>query len=205
MTGSPHPSQGAGEVRGPEQKTLLRRTALARRKAIAPEIAFAFAARLAREAKAIVARHPNAIVSAFWPIGSEADTRPMLAALAAAGVATALPVTIARGKPLVFRLWQEGAPHVPGQMGILEPAPENAAVNPDILFVPLAAFDRRGHRIGYGAGHYDCTLARLRAEKSILAVGIAFATQEIAEVPQEAHDARLDFVLTEHELIDCRT
>ena len=90
------------------------------------------------------------------------------------GLGTALPVTGARGEPLVFRRWRPGEPTVPGQMRIPEPLPEAPALDPDLLFVPLAAFDRRGHRIGYGAGHYDCTLARLKAQKPIVAVGVAY-------------------------------
>ena len=186
-------------------KSALRQQALARRKAVPPEIARAFAARLAEDTPKLLAHLARQTVSAYWPIGSEADTRPLLAALAAHGFATALPVTGARGTPLLFRLWKAGDRQITGQMSIPEPAPELAAVDPDILFVPLAAFDRRGHRIGYGAGHYDCTLAGLRAKKPVLAIGIAFATQEIPEVPAQAHDARLDFVLTEREWVDCRT
>jgi len=91
-----------------------------------------------------------------------------------------------------------------GQWGIREPRPDAPEVFPDIVIVPLAAFDRRGYRIGYGAGYYDLTLTKLRAMKPITALGLAYAMQEIATVPALAHDAQLDFVLTEHELIDCR-
>jgi 5-formyltetrahydrofolate cyclo-ligase len=92
-----------------------------------------------------------------------------------------------------------------GVWGIREPKPDAPQVFPDILLVPMLVFDRRGHRIGYGAGYYDMTITDLRARKSVLAVGIAFAAQEIAEVPITPHDARLDFVLTEREAIDLRT
>ena len=188
-------------------KSDLRRAALAWRKAVTPQAAAAFAQKLAREAQAVLERAlpvRGPVVSVFWPIGSEADTRPLLAALAGCGIATALPVTVARDKPLIFRLWRAGDPQIPGQMNISEPAPHLPEVDPDILFVPLAAFDRRGHRIGYGAGHYDCTLAELRAKKPVTAIGLAYACQEIPRVPSEAHDAQLDFVLTELEWIDCR-
>jgi 5-formyltetrahydrofolate cyclo-ligase len=86
-------------------------------------------------------------------------------------------------------------------MGIREPEAAAPAVDPELLFVPLAAFDRRGHRIGYGAGHYDRALARLRASGPIRAVGVAYAISEIAAAPAEAHDQRLDFILTEREWI----
>jgi 5-formyltetrahydrofolate cyclo-ligase len=115
-----------------------------------------------------------------------------------------LPITGARGTPLVFRLWRHGEPTAKGKMGIAEPLPSAAEVDPDVLFVPLAAFDRSGHRIGYGAGFYDRTLEKLRSKKPICAVGIAYANQALAKIPHEAHDQRLDYVLTEQELIDCR-
>jgi 5-formyltetrahydrofolate cyclo-ligase len=91
-----------------------------------------------------------------------------------------------------------------GQWGIREPKPEAAEVAPDILLVPLAAFDRAGQRIGYGAGYYDMTIAALRAKKKVTAVGLAFAAQEIREVPATPRDEGLDLVLTEREVIDLR-
>ena len=192
-------------------KHSLRQACLARRAGVGPGAALAFGQALAlsgphlvREAIAVPGAPQNPVISAYWPIGDEADTRPLLAALAAQGFTTALPVTGARGTPLQFRLWREGDPMVPGQMRIPEPAPELPAAAPDILFIPLAAFDRRGHRIGYGAGHYDCTLALLRETRPELAIGVGYPVQEIAEVPNEAHDMPLDFVLAGHDLIDCR-
>jgi 5-formyltetrahydrofolate cyclo-ligase len=92
-----------------------------------------------------------------------------------------------------------------GPLGILEPSPDAAAITPDLLLVPLAAFDRSGHRIGYGAGHYDRTLAQLRAVRQVIAIGLAFSAQEIPGVSASAHDARLDLVLTENETIDFRS
>ena len=189
----------------PPVKADLRKLALARRGTVTRDAAAAFAARLERAGLALAKTLAHPVVSAYWPIRDEVDTRLLLAALAAQGFATALPVTGARGTALLFRAWRPGDPQTPGQMGIAEPLPAAPWVEPDLLFVPLAAFDRRGHRVGYGAGHYDRTLAQLRARKPVLAVGLAYATQEIAQVPAQAHDQQLDFVLTEHELIDCRT
>ena len=103
-----------------------------------------------------------------------------------------------------MRAWNFGAPLKAGQWGIREPTPEAPEVAPDILIVPLAAFDRAGHRIGYGAGYYDMTINALRAKKKIIAIGIAFAAQEIPKVPATERDARLDLVLTEREVIDFR-
>ena len=107
-------------------------------------------------------------------------------------------------RPAAFRLWRAGEPLARSAFGALEPVPAAAAVDPDLLFVPLAAFDRRGHRIGYGAGHYDRALKRLRAAGPIRAVGVAYAVSEIDAAPDEPHDQRLDFILTEREWIDAR-
>jgi 5-formyltetrahydrofolate cyclo-ligase len=185
-------------------KPALRAQALARRGAIPVEAAAAFAAHLAAEGLALVKRLRPDIVSAYFPIGAEPSTLPLLEKLGQAGVKTALPVTGRRGTALVFRLWRHGEPAIKGKMAISEPLPEAPEAAPDLLFVPLAAFDRAGHRIGYGAGFYDRSLARLRAQKNIWAVGVAYASQEFPEVPYDAHDERLDYVLTERELIGCR-
>ncbi len=141
------------------------------------------------------------IASAFHPLRDEPDTLPLLTALAAEGFATALPVVIGRGSPLAFRLWRPGDPTRAGAMSIREPLEAAPVVDPDLLFVPLACFDRRGHRIGYGAGFYDRTLARLRAMKPVHAAGVAYGVCEIASVPYETHDQSLDAVVTEQETI----
>jgi 5-formyltetrahydrofolate cyclo-ligase len=187
------------------RKTLLRQEALQRRGALPSGIRNAFSARLAEQGLAIARKAGARVASAFWPIRDEPDTLPLLAALAADGLRTALPITISRADPLVFRQWRAGDAMQPGAMKIPEPLASAEALDPDLLFVPLACFDRRGHRIGYGAGHYDRTLTLLRAARPTIAVGIAYGAAETAEIPDEAHDQRLDFVLTEHELIDCRS
>jgi 5-formyltetrahydrofolate cyclo-ligase len=138
------------------------------------------------------------------PLKSEINPLPLMKKLAAAGAALALPKIAGRGKPLIMRAWQWGAPLDAGQWGIREPKADAPEVEPDIVLVPLLAFDRAGHRIGYGAGYYDMTLASLRAHKPVAAIGLAFAAQEVTTVPATPHDARLDLVLTEHEVIDFR-
>jgi 5-formyltetrahydrofolate cyclo-ligase len=137
------------------------------------------------------------VVSGYSPIRSELDPVPLMQKLAAQGARLALPAVPARGKSLVFRAWSPGDRLTLGPLGILEPSPAMAELIPDIMLVPLAAFDRLGHRIGYGAGHYDFTLAHLRKLKPISAIGVAFAAQEIKAVPALAHDVALDYVLTE--------
>ena len=144
------------------------------------------------------------IVSGFMPLRSEINPLPLMQKLAGAGASLALPVIAGRGKALVMRAWRWGEPLNPGIWGIREPKPDAPEVEPDILLVPLLAFDRRGQRIGYGAGYYDMTIARLRARKATTAIGIAFAVQEVGAVPADAFDAPLDLVLTEQETIDLR-
>lgn len=142
-------------------------------------------------------------VSAFYPYKSEISTLPLLARLAGDGWTTALPVVVAPGEPLVFRAWRPGEATVPGVWDIPVPPEASSAIVPDVLVVPLLAFDRAGYRLGYGGGFYDRTLAKLRRVKPVVAVGMAFAAQEVAEVPHDANDQRLDFVMTETGTIRC--
>jgi 5-formyltetrahydrofolate cyclo-ligase len=181
-------------------KAVLRREALARRNAL-PAAMRAAAAQVIAERPFPRALPAGATVSGFMPLNSEIDPLPLMRKLAAAGAKLALPVVCGRGKPLVMRAFAFGDPLTTGDWGIREPKPDAPEVFPDILLVPLAAFDRSGHRIGYGAGYYDLTLNLLRAQKRVLAVGMAFAAQEIAHVPATACDARLDLVLTERDEI----
>src|SRR4029077_1088882 len=129
---------------------------------------------------------------------------PLMRKLADAGARLALPAVAGRGKPLIMRGWQWGETLAAGGWGIREPTPNAPEVEPDILLVPLLAFDRSGHRIGHGAGYYDMTIHRLRALKPVTAVGIAFAAQEVPKIPTTPRDERLDLVLTEREVIDLR-
>jgi 5-formyltetrahydrofolate cyclo-ligase len=187
-----------------EPKADLRKRALARRQALEPSVREAFPARLADEGLRLALRLGSRVVSAFYPIAGEPDTLGLLRELAQHGFSTALPVTVSRRQPLRFRAWRPGEPTVAGPMKIPEPLASAREVDPDLLFVPLAAFDRRGHRIGYGAGHYDRALAALRARGPVSAAGVAFAVCEVDAVPDEPHDQLLDFILTESELIDAR-
>ena len=185
-------------------KAALRAEALARRDALPAAMRQAAAEAIAARGLPIEVT-PGTIVSGFMPMKTEINPLPLLRKLADAGVQLALPAIAGRGKPLIMRAWKFGDPFKAGQWGIREPVPEAPEVKPDILIVPLAAFDRAGHRIGYGAGYYDMTINALRAKKKVVAIGIAFAAQEIAKVPATEHDARLDLVLTEREVIDFRS
>ena len=147
---------------------------------------------------------PGVVVSGYSPIRSELDPVPLMQKLAAKGAKLALPAVLSRGRSLAFRAWSPGDRLTMGPLGILEPSPAMAELIPDIMLVPLAAFDRLGHRIGYGAGHYDFTLAHLRKMKPITAIGLGFAAQEIKAVPALAHDVALDYVLTEKKTFGVR-
>lgn len=187
-------------------KIELRTAALARRADLSD-------AQRAAAARAVALRglpfplQPGHIVAGYAPIRSEIDPVPLMRRLAGQGARLALPVIVSRDEPLLFRQWSM-ADHGDlkrGPLGILEPPPDAPQLLPDILLVPLAAFDRSGHRIGYGAGHYDRTFAQLRAVKPFIAVGVAFDVQEIAAVPMQPHDVALDYVITETTTIDFRS
>jgi 5-formyltetrahydrofolate cyclo-ligase len=181
-------------------KAAIRRQALARRNALPAGMRAQAAQRIAQRPfpRAFPA---GATVSGFMPLEGEIDPIPLMRKLAEGGAKLALPVVCGRGQPLVMRAFAFGDPLASGVWGIREPKPDAPEVFPDVLLVPLLAFDRSGHRIGYGAGYYDLTINSLRAQKRVLAVGIAFAAQEIAQVPATPRDARLDLVLTEREEI----
>jgi 5-formyltetrahydrofolate cyclo-ligase len=141
----------------------------------------------------------GAVVAGYWPLPGEIDIRPLLRALHARGHKMLLPETPPRGSPLIFRHWQPGAAMLPERFGTLRPDGEVGV--PDVLFLPLVAFDRAGRRLGYGGGYYDRTLAGL---PGAIAIGCAFAAQELDAVPEADYDARLDAVATEHGVIRCK-
>jgi 5-formyltetrahydrofolate cyclo-ligase len=156
-------------------------------------------ARLAEAMLAHYAPPAGAVIAGYWPMGDEMDPRPLMLALASRGHALALPVTPPRGQPLAFRAWAPGAALRAGPMGTAEPV-GGEEFRPDVLLVPLLAFDRAGRRLGYGGGYYDRTLAALPGAK---AIGIAYAGQEMPEVPAGPQDMRLPLVATEDSVIIC--
>jgi 5-formyltetrahydrofolate cyclo-ligase len=135
-------------------------------------------------------------VSAFAAMPDELNVWPLLRRLSAAEVPLALPVVVGKGKPLIFRAWTPGDAMDKGVWDIPQPKLDRPVVEPDILLVPLLAFDARGRRLGYGGGFYDRTLAGLRARKPIVAVGLAYNEQRIDAVPHLDYDQELDWVLT---------
>jgi 5-formyltetrahydrofolate cyclo-ligase len=185
-------------------KQQLRAAALAARDAISEDERKAAAEAIAARGLPF-ALASGAVVSGYAPIRSELDPTPLMRHLAGIGAKLALPVVLARGHSLSFRAWSPDDRLVLGPLGIPEPSPVAAELMPDVMLVPLAAFDRIGHRIGYGGGYYDYTFSHLRKTRHVVGVGLAFAVQEIATVPALAHDAALDYVLTEREVLDFRS
>jgi len=185
-------------------KADLRAAALAKRDALSDEQRTEAAQALARRGVPFEIT-PGMVISGYSPIRNEIDPVPLMRKLAEAGARLALPAVMARGKTLAFRAWSPSDRLLLGPLGIPEPSPAAAELIPDIMLVPLAAFDAAGHRIGYGAGHYDFTLEHLRKVKAISAIGMAFAVQQIKAVPAQPHDVALDYVLTEKKVFDFRS
>lgn len=185
-------------------KAELRAKALAARDALSSEQRSAAAAAIAARGLPFELA-PGTVVSGYAPIRSEIDPMPLMHRLAAEGVRLALPCVAARGQSLIFRAWSQNDKLLLGLLGIPEPSPAAAVIIPDVMLAPLAAFDRLGHRIGYGAGHYDYTFAHLRKSKSVIGVGLAFAAQQIEAIPALSHDVALDYVLTETRVFDFRS
>ncbi len=179
-----------------EEKRAARAAAFARRAALHASLTGA-----ARQAAGHLlvevarARHVG-IVSAYLPIRDELDPMPAMLALAELGYRLCVPVVEGRGQPLRFREWRPGVATVPGPFGVAVPEAGEWLV-PELLVVPMLAFDARAYRLGYGGGFYDRTLAALRAEREVVALGFAYAGQEVPRVPHGPRDQHLDAVVTE--------
>jgi 5-formyltetrahydrofolate cyclo-ligase len=141
-------------------------------------------------------------VAGYWPVGGEIDGRPLLAALAKAGRIVALPRMETRAGPARFFAWRTGDALTADAFGVPAPPPTGADLAPRLILVPLLAFDRAGHRLGQGGGHYDRIISLYRAHGCI-AAGLSYAEQEMGAVPYGAHDAHLDWVITPKEAIRC--
>jgi 5-formyltetrahydrofolate cyclo-ligase len=178
-------------------KKTLRQEALARRDALDPAWRIEASLAMAETGAALLPVAPGTVVSGFWPMRSEVDVRPLMAALRERGALLCLPAILDR-TTIVFRELVRGAALVDMGFGTAGPGPEAAVLEPGLLLVPLAAFDARGHRIGYGAGYYDRAIARLQAAgRNPDLVGIAFDCQQVERVPDEPHDVILPAILTE--------
>jgi 5-formyltetrahydrofolate cyclo-ligase len=141
-------------------------------------------------------------VAGYWPVGGEIDGRPLLAALAKAGRTVCLPRMESRAGPARFIAWRGGEALTADAFGVPSPPADGADLSPRLFLVPLLAFDRAGRRLGQGGGHYDRIISLYRAHGA-LAVGLAYAEQEMGQVPTGPHDAHLDWVITPQEAIRC--
>lgn len=141
----------------------------------------------------------GATVSGFWPYRTEIDVMPLMSRLKDNGLNLCLPVVVEMDQPLIFRAWSPGDVTEAGQWDIPVPLESAGEVTPDILLVPMLAFDRRGFRLGYGGGFYDRTLEKLRGAGTVTAIGVAYHGQEVGAVVRGVNDQPLDAVLTEQE------
>ena len=180
-----------------ELKRELRRAALARRDALDPFWHTEASLEMAEVANSVIRIEPGAIVSGFWPMRSEVDVRPLMFALRENGARLCLPAILDK-TTMVFRELIRGATLVDMGFGTAGPGEEAETLDPSIMLVPLAAFDARGHRIGYGAGYYDRAIAKLQAgPRPPRLVGIAFDCQQVELVPDQPHDIVIPEMLTE--------
>jgi 5-formyltetrahydrofolate cyclo-ligase len=181
-------------------KASLRRDATERRRAAVRDNPDAGAA--ARDNFLGVVKVPTGIpISAYWPLEEEFDPRPLFTALHRRGHPIGLPVILGKGQPLLFRLWEPAAELVRGAFRVMTPPPTAPELVPQMLLVPLLAFDRAGYRLGYGGGFYDRTIANLRAAGEALTVGVTFAALEVPAVPRDDTDQPLDWIVTDREAI----
>ncbi|EBV3599727.1 5-formyltetrahydrofolate cyclo-ligase [Salmonella enterica subsp. enterica serovar Virchow] len=180
-----------------EHKKQLRAEALARRDALDPVWRIEASLGMAETLTAELDFEPGTVISGFWPMRSEVDVRPMMSALRERGARLCLPAILDK-TTIVFRELVRGADMIDMGFGTLGPGPEAEVLDPAIMLVPLAAFDDRGHRIGYGAGYYDRAIAKLQAKGlAPRLIGIAYDCQQVERVPNEDHDVILPELLTE--------
>lgn len=176
-----------------DTKSAARKAAFAARKS-------AFAAGQGQAAQLLadfLAPHRHRPLAGYMAMRTEIDP---IAAMAAHAGPVGVPVILGPGLALKFREWTPGCAMIEGDFGAFIPK-EGAWIDPEVLIVPLVGWDRRGFRLGYGGGFYDRTLEGLRAKRPTLAIGFAFAAQELPEVPIEATDQRLDAIITEQGIV----
>ena len=187
-----------------ENKQLLRRTALKKRNEIVSKASSKSGDLLAGYIVQLVKMFPKAYtVSGYLSIGNEIETLPSLNALADAGYKTCLPVVLGRGCPLGFRAWTDGDLLERGPLKTRHPIYDAPDIAPDILLVPLLAYDLRGYRLGWGGGFYDRTLGAYQTEgRPVIAIGIGYDNQKIDQVPSDAFDMVMDWIVTEKKIIE---
>lgn len=186
----------AGRLQGSD-KQQLRREVLSRRDALDPRFRYEASLKAVKGAEKLIAVPKGTMIAGYWPIRSEIDPRPLLSAMRDKGARLCLPVVLDK-ETIAFREFLPDAELVQTGFGTMGPDEHAPLVDPSVMLMPLAGFDKRGHRLGYGAGHYDRALARF-AERGLepLLIGMAFNCQEVAYVPNEPHDIALHQILTE--------
>ena len=184
------------------EKSELRETAQAVRRRSAEKAGPLAAAHLSDHLVAGFGYLAGYAVSGYLAIGTEIDVVPALLRLEKAGLHATLPVVTEHEQSLTFRHWTAGTQLEPGPLRTRHPVAGSPKMVPDLLIIPMLAFDVEGYRIGWGGGFYDRTLVKLRAKKEVIAIGAAFAAQQVDKIPRDHHDARLDWVVTEMGLIE---
>lgn len=184
-------------------KADLRASARAARSALAPEIRAQMAEHCALEGVALARRALARTIALYIPTQDEVDSRLLLQALHYHEFKLALPCVIGPQRPLIFRSWSPKDVLIAGAYDIPEPSQRQPEVIPDLIFMPVVAFDRAGYRIGYGAGFYDRTLHALETIKPPLTIGLAYSCQEVDDALAQPHDKQLDLIITEKETISC--
>ena len=183
------------------QKQSLRKQCLTLRERVRPDEAKTASLDLAKHLLSLIPENAS-VVAGYKAVRGEIDLDETMAQLSTRGHTLALPVVVGLHQPLVFRQWRIGHPLELGQFGIKVPPQSEPELTPDAVIVPLVAFDKAGYRLGYGAGYYDLTLRQLReAQKKVQIIGAAFSAQQVESIPAEAHDEKLDAVVTEKEII----
>ena len=186
----------------PLSKSVARQTAMRNRgdahRALGPEAANAIADHFLADILGSFGRASVPLsIAGYMPIRSEADPLPLLGELCRLGHICALPRVVGADQPLTFHVWEPDSPTDEGPFGTRVPVADAPRIVPDIVLVPLLAFDLNGMRLGYGGGFYDRTLESIRMERTCLAVGIAFSAQEQDLLPHDTFDQPLDWVVTE--------
>jgi 5-formyltetrahydrofolate cyclo-ligase len=182
-----------------KDKAYMREKVRAKRLAAFREDARGASQSLASHLTALLESQPVAKVAGYWAVGSEIDLSPLLGDLDGKGWSVALPVVVENDTPLIFRRWHSGDELLKGPLNILQPKLGCDEVIPDVILVPLLAFDDERFRLGQGGGFYDRTLEQLKSSKGgVMSIGIAFAAQRVNAVPRDKFDQRLDFIVTEN-------
>jgi 5-formyltetrahydrofolate cyclo-ligase len=180
----------------PPSKSALRQSFMERRLQLLPNDRVSAAEAVSAAFFQNVPLKAETVVAGYWPIKAELDALLLMRALLGKGHKCALPHVTGEGAPLLFRNWDENTPMVTGKYGLTEPA-NHETLLPDIILVPVLAFDATGHRLGYGMGFYDRTLARLKKQKPIRAIGLAYEMQLYNGLPVEANDVKMDMIITD--------